>query len=59
MIVALGLNLLGLSKIKVANLLPAMLFAPLMLALYNWPRRCSRPSLEQFQAPRSASRSRT
>lgn len=35
MIVALGLNLLGLSKIKVANLLPAMLFAPLMLALYN------------------------
>lgn len=36
MIVALGLNLLGLSKIKVANLLPAMLFAPLMLALYNW-----------------------
>lgn len=36
MIVALGLNLLGLTKIKVANLLPAMLFAPLMLALYNW-----------------------
>lgn len=36
MIVALGLNLLGLSKIKVTNLLPAMLFAPLMLALYNW-----------------------
>lgn len=36
MIVALGLNLLGLSKIKVSNLLPAMLFAPLMLALYNW-----------------------
>ena len=36
MILALGLNLLGITKIKVANLLPAMLFAPLALALYNW-----------------------
>jgi len=36
MILALGLNLLGIAKIKVANLLPAMLFAPLALALYDW-----------------------
>ena len=36
MILALGLNLLGITKIKVANLLPAMLFAPLALALYDW-----------------------
>lgn len=35
MILALGLNLIGLTKIKVANLLPAMLLAPLVLALYN------------------------
>ena len=33
---ALGLNLLGITKIKVANLLPAMVFSPLVLALYNW-----------------------
>jgi len=36
MILALGLNLLGITKIKVANLLPAMLAAPLALALYDW-----------------------
>ncbi|MEA4966154.1 MAG: DUF554 domain-containing protein [Oscillospiraceae bacterium] len=36
MIFALGLNMIGLSKIKVANLLPAMVLAPLALALYNW-----------------------
>ena len=36
MILALGLNLLGITKIKVANLLPAMLVAPLALALYGW-----------------------
>lgn len=36
MILALGLNLLGITKIKVANLLPAMLFAPVALALYEW-----------------------
>ena len=36
MILALGLNLLGITKIKVANLLPAMLVAPLALALYDW-----------------------
>ena len=36
MILALSLNLLGITKIKVANLLPAMLVAPLALALYDW-----------------------
>ena len=35
MILALGLNLLGITKIKVANMLPAMLVAPLALALYQ------------------------
>lgn len=39
MILALGLNLLGITKIKVANLLPAMLVAPLALALYDWAAR--------------------
>lgn len=36
MILALGLNLLGVTKIKVANMLPAMLVAPPALALYQW-----------------------
>ena len=36
LIFALGLNLLGITKIKVANLLPAIVFAPCILALYNW-----------------------
>lgn len=36
MILALGLNLLGVTKIKVANMLPAMVAAPLALALYDW-----------------------
>ena len=36
MILALGLNLLGLTKIKVANFLPAIVFSPLVLALYGW-----------------------
>ena len=36
MILALGLNLLGITKIKVANLLPAMFLAPFALMLYNW-----------------------
>ena len=35
MILALGLNLLGITKIKVANMLPAMAVAPLALALYD------------------------
>ena len=39
MILALGLNLLGITKIKVANLLPAMLAAPFALALYDWVAR--------------------
>jgi len=39
MILALGLNLLGITKIKVANLLPAMLVAPFALALYDWVAR--------------------
>lgn len=33
MILALGLNMLGITKIKVANYLPALVFAPLMLRL--------------------------
>lgn len=33
MIVALGLNILGITKIKVANLLPALLFVPLFYRL--------------------------
>lgn len=33
MIIGLGLNLLGITKIKVANLLPAMLFVPLFYKL--------------------------
>ena len=33
MILALGMNMLGVTKIKVANYLPALLFAPLMLRL--------------------------
>lgn len=36
MILALGLNLLEVTKIKVANILPAMLAAPFALALYDW-----------------------
>ncbi|MBQ6798961.1 MAG: DUF554 domain-containing protein [Oscillospiraceae bacterium] len=39
MILALGLNLLGIMKIKVANLLPAMFAAPFALALYEWAER--------------------
>lgn len=35
LIFALGLNMLGITKIKVANLLPAIVFAPCLLALYN------------------------
>jgi len=34
-IVGLGLNLLGITKIKVANQLPAILFAPIFLGLYT------------------------
>lgn len=37
MIVALGLNLLGIPKIKVANYLPALLFAPLLWWLFSLP----------------------
>ncbi len=35
MIMALGLNMLGITKIKVANLLPAILFAPLAVFLFS------------------------
>jgi len=35
MIVAIGLNLIGIAKIKVANQLPGIIFAPLFLALYT------------------------
>ncbi len=37
MIVALGLNLLGVTKIKVANFLPALVFAPLLWWLFSLP----------------------
>lgn len=36
MIIGLGLNLLGITKIKVANLLPAMLFVPLFYKLATY-----------------------
>lgn len=36
MIIGLGLNLIGLTKIKVANLLPAMLFVPLVYWLVGF-----------------------
>ena len=36
MIVALGLNILGITKIKVANLLPALLFVPLFYFLVSF-----------------------
>ena len=36
MIIALGLNLIGLTKIKVANMLPALIFAPVLLAPINY-----------------------
>ena len=36
MILALGLNLIGVTKIKVANFLPAIVLSPLVLALYQW-----------------------
>ena len=36
MIVALGLNILGITKIKVANLLPALLFVPLFYYLVSF-----------------------
>ena len=35
MIIAIGLNLVGIPKIKVANLLPALVFAPLVLYAYD------------------------
>lgn len=37
LIVALGLNLLNVTKIKVANFLPALLFAPLLWWLFSLP----------------------
>lgn len=37
MILALGLNLLGATKIKVANFLPALVFAPLLWWLFSLP----------------------
>ncbi len=37
MILALGLNLLGVTKIKVANFLPALVFAPLLWWLFSLP----------------------
>lgn len=36
MILGLGLNMLGLTKIKVANYLPAIVFAPIMLQLVSF-----------------------
>lgn len=35
MIIAIGLNLLGITKLKVANMLPALLFAPLFVWLFT------------------------
>ncbi len=35
LIVAIGLNLTGISKFKVANYMPAIIFAPILLWLYN------------------------
>lgn len=37
MIVALGLNLLGATKVKVSNYLPALVFAPLLWWLFSLP----------------------
>ncbi len=36
LILALGLNLIKVTKIKVANYLPALLFAPFVTYLFNW-----------------------
>lgn len=36
LILALGLNLIKLTKIKVANYLPALLFAPFITYFFNW-----------------------
>lgn len=35
LIVGIGLNLIGITKLKVANYLPAILFAPILAALYE------------------------
>ena len=37
LILALGLNLLGVTKLKVANYLPAVVFAPLLVWLFALP----------------------
>ncbi|MDD7772579.1 MAG: DUF554 domain-containing protein [Firmicutes bacterium] len=37
LILALGLNLLGVTKLKVANYLPAVVFAPLLVWLFSLP----------------------
>jgi len=34
--IALGLNIMGITKIKTANYLPAILYAPLFTALFAW-----------------------
>lgn len=36
MMIALGLNIMGITKIKTANYLPAILYAPLLCALFAW-----------------------
>ena len=36
MMIALGFNIMGITKIKTANYLPALLFAPLLCALFSW-----------------------
>lgn len=36
LILALGLNLIKITKIKVANYLPALIFAPFVTYLFNW-----------------------
>ena len=35
MIIGLGLNLIGVTKIKVANMLPALIFAPVICKIYE------------------------
>lgn len=35
MIIALGLNMLGITKIKVANMVPALIFVPIVLSVFN------------------------
>jgi len=36
MVLGVGINLLGLTKVRVASFLPALLLAPLVWALADW-----------------------